>query len=183
MTAKNSAIFRFIAACNAVLKKLLAFVCALLMAVLTLVVLWGVLTRYIYGEQPAFTEEFARMFLVCVTFFGGAFAFSDGSHIGLDFLSSRFTAGGRRTCAVVAVGASMFFACAVLVFGGIMFISTSMESANMLVSAPVYQWQIYLCVPLSGVFSAMFLLESMMRVLSEGDGGSNEKLSEDGREM
>lgn len=165
---------------NVFLKKTLGIVCALFMAALTLVVLWGVLTRYIYGEQPAFTEEFARMFLICLTFLGGAFAFADGSHIGLDYFVSKFSPSARRMSALIAVLASLVFVIGVLVIGGSFFIQTSMKSANMLVSAQVYLWQIYICIPICGAFSLMFLLESFLSIICGKVNFIPEKIDEDG---
>ena len=150
---------------NALLRRAIGALCAAVMTALTLVVLWGVFTRYVFGEQPAFTEEFARMFLICITFFGGALAFAEGAHIGLDYLVSKFSPSCRRASALAALAASMVFVCAVLVYGGTRFVWTSMQSANMMVSAPVYLWQIYVCIPVSGVFSMMFLAESMLEIL------------------
>ena len=87
---------------NALLRRAIGALCAVVMTALTLVVLWGVFTRYVFGEQPAFTEEFARMFLICITFFGGALAFAEGAHIGLDYLVSKFSPQCRRASALAA---------------------------------------------------------------------------------
>ena len=58
-------------ALNAFLKKNLARFCALIMFVLVFIVLLGVATRYLYGQQAKFTDESARMLLIWLSFFGG----------------------------------------------------------------------------------------------------------------
>ena len=83
-------------------KRFLGGVCALAMALLTLSVLWGVATRYLFGTQAAFTEELARMLLIVITFLGGAYAFGRGAHIGLDFLSERFESSAHKLCAKIS---------------------------------------------------------------------------------
>ncbi|MFR6033863.1 MAG: hypothetical protein ACLUKN_12210 [Bacilli bacterium] len=57
------------------------------------------------------------------------------------------------------------FSLGVLTLGGILLILTSIKSGNRLVSMPIYMWQVYLCVPVSGIFSTLFLFD---RILSEG---------------
>lgn len=148
---------------NSKLKILLKTICAIFMALITLIVLYGVLTRYLFGTQPAFTEELARMFLIELTFFGAALAFAEGSHIGLDYLSGKFTENAKRFCAVLSGFITMFFVCGFLIYGGCEFVKTSINTANKLVSVNVDFWVVYLCVPISGIFSIMFLLENFLK--------------------
>ena len=161
-------------ALNAFLKKNLARFCALIMFVLVFIVLLGVATRYLYGQQAKFTDESARMLLIWLSFFGGALAFAARSHIGLDFLLSKFEESARKLASIIALLISIFFSLAVLVAGGVSLVLTSYESGNCLVSVPVAMWCSYLCVPICGILSAMFLCEDLLGLLlenSEGEGG------------
>lgn len=161
-------------ALNAFLKKNLARFCALIMFLLVFIVLLGVATRYLYGQQAKFTDESARMLLIWLSFFGGALAFAAKSHIGLDFLLSKFEDSARRFASVIALLISIFFSLAILLGGGISLVLTSYESGNYLVSVPIAMWCIYLCVPICGVISAMFLCEDLLSLLlenSKGEGG------------
>lgn len=161
-------------ALNAFLKKNLARFCALIMFVLVFIVLLGVATRYLCGQQAKFTDESARMLLIWLSFFGGALAFAARSHIGLDFLLSKFEESARKLASIIALLISIFFSLAVLVAGGVSLVLTSYESGNCLVSVPVAMWCIYLCVPICGILSAMFLCEDLLGLLlenSEGEGG------------
>lgn len=150
---------------NLFFKKNLARFCAVIMASLVFVVLWGVATRYFYGNQAKFTDEMARMLLIWLTFFGGALAFAGKSHIGLDYLLSKFEPSARRLASIMALLISMFFSVAILTMGGISLVFTSYESQNYLVSVPIAMWCIYLCVPMSGIFSTMFLFEDFLNLI------------------
>ncbi len=155
---------------NKLLKGLLKIICAFFMAGITLIVLWGVISRYFFGSQPAFTEEMARMFLIVLTFFGAALAFAEKSHIGLDYLSNKFEKSAKRLCGIIASVISIIFVGAFLVYGGIEFVGTSIKSANKLVSFDMGIWVIYLSIPISGVFSLMFLIEYFFKILlSKGE--------------
>ena len=62
--------------------------------VLVVDVLWGVLTRNFIGEQARWSEELARFLLVWVSFLGGAIAYLDDKHLGVDILVGGFDGGG-----------------------------------------------------------------------------------------
>lgn len=161
-------ILKILTSLNRALKKLLGIICAVAMGILVLDVLWGVITRYLTGGQASFTEELARMVLICLTFFGGAYAFAEKAHMGLDFLSSRFTPTAAKLCAIVSLLLALAFSIAILVVGGIWFVGTSIKSANSLVCLPsIYMYHIYMCVPLSGIFATSFIVEEIAKLVFE----------------
>ena len=155
----------FFSKINSKLKVLLKVICAFFMASITIIVLWGVVARYFLGSQPAFTEEIARMFLIELTFFGAALAFAEKSHIGLDYLSEKFSISAKKLCSIIASCITIFFVMAFLVYGGIELVLTSLKSSNNLVSVNVGVWTVYVCVPMAGVFAIMFLIEAFLKTL------------------
>ena len=68
---------------------------ALIMAVLCLITLGNVLTRYFTSISFAFTEEFSVFLVVVMTFVGAATAFSRGSHLSITALVDRLPERGR----------------------------------------------------------------------------------------
>ncbi len=157
---------RVLKALSGRLSKLLGIFCAGLLSLLVLDVLWGVFTRYIFGSQADFTEECARMLLIWLTFFGGAYALSKNEHIGLDFLAMKLSPQPRRIAHCVAAALTLIFAVAVMFAGGIMFVITAKHSDTSLVCLPsVKLWWIYMCLPASGILSAIFALNTFAETL------------------
>ena len=66
-----------------------------IMAVLCLITLGNVLTRYFTSISFAFTEEFSVFLVVVMTFVGAATAFSRGSHLSITALVDRLPERGR----------------------------------------------------------------------------------------
>ena len=60
---------------------------ALILAVVVLVVdvLWGVFTRKVLGDQAQWSEELARFLLIWISLLGGAVAFGEKAHLGVDY--------------------------------------------------------------------------------------------------
>ena len=159
-----------ISAVNAGLMKLLTLITAAVLLALTLDVLWGVITRYVFGHQAGYTDELATLLLIWLSFFGGALAFGKNAHIGLTVLTDAFDPATRRLCEAAAMLFSLAFVSLVWIGGGLMLLQTSMASGNRLATLPLEWWQIYVCVPLSGAFAAMFLLEmGVKKLIPEGE--------------
>ena len=133
-----------------------------LFTLLTLDVLWGVVSRYILGSQSRWTEELAVYLLVWVSLLGAALVFRERGQLGVDYFVGKLDPAARRLSALVAESAVLFFAIFVLVFGGGMMVVETFRSGQV---SPAMGWTvgyIYLVVPLSGLFIAAFAIEHLI---------------------
>ena len=144
------------------LRTVLGSLCATLLAVLLLAVLWGVVSRYLLGGQARWTEESARMLLVWLTFAGAALAFGHRAHLGLDALVMRFDPAVRRFSAGLAQVLVLIFAGYLLVYGGGRLCLETFALGQMLITLPVAKGWIYLSVPFAGICIAAFAIEEMI---------------------
>lgn len=128
-----------------------SFACGSLFVVLLLTVMWGVLTRYLLGDQARWTEELARFLLVWVSFLGAALAYARQQHLGIDLLVERFDPWTRRLSQCIVHGIVALFAFGVMGFGGWELVMERFDSGQKLASLGVDKaWQ-YLVVPVSGL--------------------------------
>ena len=67
-----------------ILSSVLGVICVIVFSVLVIDVLWGVFTRQVLDNQPAWTEELARLLLVWLSILGGVLAYADDAHLGVD---------------------------------------------------------------------------------------------------
>ena len=81
---------------------------------LALTVFYQFITRYVFNDSAAWTEEIARYLLICTVFFGVAAAVRRTRHIHVDFLYRLIPASaGRALSTIVDIGRIAFFATAV----------------------------------------------------------------------
>ena len=135
------------------------------MALLVADVVWGVFTRYALGEQAQWSEELARFLLVWVSLLGGAVAFRTKAHLGVDFFVNHLHPDARKVMAVVAHLVVLFFAGAVLLLGGA---SVVREALILEQTTPALGWKmgyVYLVLPISGFFVALYTVENLMETL------------------
>ena len=151
-------------------------------ALLLVDVVLGVFTRYVMGEQAKWTEELARFLLIWVSLLGGAVAFGEKAHLGVDFFVSKFHFGGRKITAVFVHLVVLFFAMTIFLYGGGRMV---MDALVMEQTTPALGWKmgyIYLALPISGFFIVLFTIENLIETwvapISEFLEGENDE--EDG---
>ncbi|MCF3649212.1 TRAP transporter small permease [Synoicihabitans lomoniglobus] len=133
-----------------------------LFALLTLDVLWGVVSRYVVGSQSRWTEEFAIYALVWVSLLGATLMFRERGHLGVDYFVGKLDPAARRLSAVIAEVAIMVFAAFVLVYGGGKLVIETLRSGQV---TPAMGWKvgyINVVVPLSGLFIIAFSIEHLI---------------------
>jgi TRAP-type C4-dicarboxylate transport system permease small subunit len=136
-------------------------------------VVWGVFTRYALGEQAKWSEELARFLLIWVALLGGAVAFGSKSHLGVDYFVNRLHPDARKLTAVFAHLVVLFFAVAVLLLGGA---SVVREALVLEQTTPALGWKmgyVYLALPISGFFVALYTVENLLETLTGRTAGSS----------
>jgi len=63
--------------------------CALLFAIMGIIMFGNIISRYLLKYSFAFTEELVVSFFVWLTLLGAAVAFREGSHLGFAFITDR----------------------------------------------------------------------------------------------
>lgn len=134
-----------------------------LFAALTLDVLWGVVSRYVFGQQSRWTEELAIALLTWVSLLGAALVFREKGHLGVDYFVGKMDPSAQRVAGFVADLAVLLFAGFILVFGGCMLVSETLQAGQL---TPAMGWKVgylYSVVPLSGLLVMGFTIEQMFR--------------------
>ena len=130
---------------------------------LFVVVLWGVVSRYLPGIVPsAWTEELAVYLLVWVSLLGSALTYRSRGHLGVDYFVSHFDPAAQRLTVILVELCVLLFAGFALCYGGYRLVTDSLGSGQL---TPVLQWQVgyfYAAVPLSGLFIAAFAIEHLL---------------------
>ena len=173
----------------AILKKARIWVCrilewALILAVLVLVldVLWGVLTRcsgtlvswleakeiaawgFLPRGQDKYSEEIARFLLVWISLLGGAAAFGEKAHLGVDYFVGKFDRGTKRFATLFGQVVVLFFAMSIFIVGGLNISLNNMEQMAPALGPQIglMMGHVYLALPVAGFFMILFTIEQML---------------------
>jgi TRAP-type C4-dicarboxylate transport system permease small subunit len=100
---------------NDLIARALTLVATVGLIVLSVLVLYGVIMRYVFNDAIDYVEPIALLLVIVIAFFGAALRVRDGGHIGLDSLVNRLSPGKRRAVEIFQQLCLMAFALAVIV--------------------------------------------------------------------
>ncbi|WP_052466192.1 TRAP transporter small permease [Mobilicoccus massiliensis] len=155
---------------NRVVGGVLAAIGALLLAVMTVLVIYQVVTRYVLGSPADFTEELVKYLLIWTGFIGGAYAFTTRRHMALTLVRDRLPA-PLRTAAIVLVDVLVLvFALFVMAVGGAWLASSAMPDLSALLG--ISRGLVYAVAPVCGALIVLIQLANLVEdVLDPSDPG------------
>lgn len=154
------------------LDRILAWVVIVLMAAITLNVLWQVFTRFILGNPSSFTDELARFMLIWIGLLGAAYVMGQRGHLAIDLLLTKLRPSVALIVDAIILTAVMVFAIGVMVIGGahLVYLTYTLEQVSPALNLSLAY--VYLALPLAGtviaIYAAIFLFD-VIRAISGRD--------------
>lgn len=144
--------------------KVLGSFLAFLMMVMTVVVLWGVFTRYVLSSQASWSEELARFLLIWIGILGAAYAAGQRFHLAIDLLKPKLEPKNQRRLTVFINLMVITFAFTVMVIGGFRLIYITQVLGQLSPALQVPMWVIYSVVPLSGLLVVYYKIGDLRTI-------------------
>ncbi len=143
------------------LGRILGFTLAALMVAMVASVVWQVLSRYLFVVPAAWTEELARFLLIWIGMLGAAYAYRQGSHLGVDLLANKLAAPARQRLHHITHMVCLAFAAGVLVVGGgsLVWMTWELKQYSAAMGLPIAY--VYAVIPASGVLICLFAAEAI----------------------
>lgn len=157
------------------LNRTLAYTLIALTVVMVITVSWQVATRFLLNEPSSYTEELATYLLLWISLLGAAYALRLRAHLGIDIVTSKLSAGGKRTARVIGYVVVALFAFVALVIGGGMLVQVTLELGQRSAAFQVPVGYVYLALPISGllmVYYAVVGAAETLRGTSPMDGAA-----------
>jgi TRAP-type C4-dicarboxylate transport system permease small subunit len=145
--------------------------------VLVLVVLWGVFTRHVMQDQVRWSEELARLLLVWISFLGGAIAYIDDKHLGVDLFVSRLDPAAARVAAIFCHLLVLGFGLFVMGVGGTRIVMDRFDSGQLLPALQLNRAWFYLAIPVSGWLISLFAVGNLIAFSRRNNSASEGDLS------
>lgn len=152
-----------------ILDKLLSVSLATLMVAMVISVAWQVLSRYLFVVPAAWTEELARFLLIWIGMLGAAFAYRNGSHLGLDLLPMKLQGENKIRLSQLTHFICMAFSAAVLVIGGGSLVAMTWELKQYSAAMGLPIAFVYAIIPASGLFICLFAMLGILNIQEENE--------------
>ncbi len=137
-----------------------------LMALLVVDVLWQVLSRYVLASPSSFTDELAGFLLIWVGLLGAAYVTGQEGHLAIDLLVRKADAAWQRRLRALSYLVIALFAVAVMIVGGSWLVYTRFYLGVTSASLQVNLGYVYMVLPLSGLLTAYYAIDSLYAQIS-----------------
>ena len=150
----------WLARINARLSAIVLVLARLCLAGLGIVVIYGVVMRYAFNDEPPYVEQLALLLVISVSMFGAATVAHDAGHIGLDSLVNRLPPAVRHWCTRLVALSTLVFAIVILWGAYQMALSTH---DNRIPTLGISEAWRYLPLIIAGALIALFSIDRMLR--------------------
>ena len=156
------------------LDKVLEFICCTLLALMTILVTWQVVSRYVLNNPSTITEELVLFSFVWMGLLGGAYLFGKNEHMAMTFLFDKLSEKNQIKVRIFFELVIMAFAVFILVFGGYNMSKLSMGQLSSSLQIPM--GYVYLALPLSGITTVIYNILNISDIVKELSGNKNKKI-------
>lgn len=136
------------------------WVSAISIVVMSMIIPWGIVARYVLGTGSRWPEPVAILLMVLFTFLGSAVSYRAGSHIAVAMVTDRLPEGVARPLRVVIHLLMLSVALFMLYYGTTLCIGTWNQTIGELPWMPV--GLTYTPVPMAGFITTLFVIEVLL---------------------
>lgn len=159
---------------RSVMDKVLAAICALLLAFMTLLATYQVITRYVFKAPSTMSEDMLSYSFVWVSLLGAALVFGQKDHMRLSLLSDKFKGASGLVLSIFTE--LLIIAIAVIVFlvGGIDFVGVGALQASPTLN--ITMDFVYAILPLSGILIIIYNVLNIIQSIQKFNDSEKEEL-------
>jgi TRAP-type transport system small permease protein len=147
---------------NRIVARVVTVLASICLAVLAVLVMYGVVMRYVFDDAPDYVEPIGLLLVLVVAFLGAALKVRDGGHIGLDSLMQRLPPKGRLALQVFQQLCMIAFAIA-MCYGSQQMAMTTFDDQIPILGLP--EAIRYLIPFLAGICTILFCLEHLLALI------------------
>jgi TRAP-type C4-dicarboxylate transport system permease small subunit len=133
-----------------------------LVAVMVISCVWQVLSRYIFGQASAQTEELMRYAIIWVSVIGGAYVYGEKGHLAITFFADKLNQSLARLISIFIDTAISVFSAMVLIYGGYQIVSATMIQISPGMGLPM--GYMYMALPIAGF---MFIVYAVQHITAK----------------
>lgn len=134
----------------------------ILVALMVISCVWQVMSRYLFGQGSAQTEELMRYAIIWVSVIGGAYVYGEKGHLAITFFADKLNKAAAKVVSILIDASISIFSAIVLIYGGYQIVSATMIQISPGMGLPM--GYMYMALPIAGF---MFILYSVQHITSK----------------
>ena len=140
---------------------ILAVLGTITLGIMSVLVVYQVVTRYVFNAPSAFSEALAQYLFVWMIMFGSAYVYGSQEHLTIDLLKDKFPPGLNLVVEIVTNLCLFAFILFVCVVGGWKYTSSQMKRIDAALHIPMSY--LYISVPFTGVITMFYSIYNIAR--------------------
>ncbi|MBT8299415.1 MAG: TRAP transporter small permease [Maribacter sp.] len=142
--------------------KFLANFLVIIMAIMTINVLWQVASRYILGSPSSFTDELARYLMIWIGILGAAYVSGRNMHVAIDVLPRRLRQNTQKKLMLIVRILIILFCLVAMVIGGsrLVYITYVLDQNSPALQVPLAV--VYVVIPISGILIIYYKISDIL---------------------
>lgn len=147
------------------INRLLEWTCVLLLGMMTILVTYQVITRYLFDNPNAYTEVLSRYMFVWLIMYGSAYVFGLREHMNITFFRDHLPENVRLIVEIIGELIIVTFISGVMIYGGYNQMTDQMGQLDAALQIPM--GVIYSSVPISSCFIVFYFIYNEMELTKQ----------------
>lgn len=156
LNTKLDSLFFFFKKLKFVIDKILSIFLIALMGIMTILVTYQVIIRYVFDSPSAFSEVASRYLFIWMILFGSAYVFGLREHMSITFIKDKFNQKTRIILEMFIELVTVSFAYTVMIIGGYNGALRQMMQLDSSLQIPM--GFIYIAIPASGIIMLFYFV-------------------------
>ncbi|MVB12944.1 Sialic acid TRAP transporter small permease protein SiaQ [Caprobacter fermentans] len=148
-----------------VVDKVMEWCCVIILAFMTVLVTYQVITRYFFNKPSAFSEILAQNLFVWLVMFGSAYVFGLREHLAITILKDKMSGAPRLAVEILTEIVIAAFAWTVMIVGGYGGAMKQMTTLDAALQIPV-GW-IYSAIPFCGIIILFYVIYNVISLVHQ----------------
>lgn len=146
-----------------ILDKIIEIFCIAIMGIMTILVTWQVITRYVFNKPSVFTEQTSQYLFVWLVMYGSAYVFGKREHMQISFFRDMAQKNIKKIIDVIQEIIISIFTLGVMVYGGYFSSLKQMVQIDAVLQIPI--GIIYSAIPISGIFIIFYVIYNIKKIV------------------
>ena len=140
------------------------YVCVVTLLVMSVVIFWQVVCRYVLKSSLPWSEELSRYLLVWTSFIGGAYGVRLGAHIGVEAFTLLLPKKAQKALNIVVMIACLIL-CAVICKFGFEIVQTQLSKNQLSPAMRIPMGYMYAAIPIGMIFFIIRYLQDIIEAI------------------
>lgn len=137
-----------------ILNQIAEKMCIVILAVMVVLVVWQVVSRYIFQAPVPWSEALSKYLFIWLVLINGAYIFGKKEHMNIGYFKGKLPLGIQRVLDYLIEIITLVFALGILTWGGYMAVKIGFPQKD--AAFTISMGYIYLAIPISGILTVLY---------------------------